>query len=84
MGRMAAGWIIPCIWLFTAAFARLLQQFVSDELLRAPLLFDQLLDGTAGLRSRQERCPQWRTHVQRSASSADLMQALLSQRSAPG
>ncbi len=53
-----------------------LQQFVEDELLRAPLLFDQLVDGT--LESTRKALPEL-TALQRSLVG-DLMQALLSKR----
>lgn len=52
-------------------------QFVDDELLRAPLLFDQLIDGT--LHQLQTGLPAM-SPLQRSAV-ADLMQALPVQRS---
>lgn len=53
-----------------------LQQFVEDELLRAPLLFDQLIDGT--LEYARKGLAQM-TPVQRS-TVGDLMQALMTQR----
>ena len=57
-----------------------MQQFVADELLRAPLLFDQLLDGTLDFarKSLPTMAPHQRPVV------GDLMQALLSQRSRLG
>ena len=57
-----------------------MQQFVADELLRAPLLFDQLLDGTLDFarKSLPTMAPHQRSIV------GDLMQALLSQRSRLG
>ncbi|MBA4176995.1 MAG: hypothetical protein C0505_10620 [Leptothrix sp. (in: Bacteria)] len=57
-----------------------MQQFVDDELLRAPLLFDQLIDGTLDKvrKGLAQMAP-----VQRS-TVGDLMQALLSQRSRLG
>lgn len=57
-----------------------MKQFVADELLRAPLLFDQLLDGT--LDFARKSLPTMAPH-QRSVVG-DLMQALLSQRSRLG
>jgi hypothetical protein len=53
-----------------------MKQFVEDELLRAPLLFDQLLDGT--LDSARKGLAQM-TPIQRS-TVGDLMQALMTQR----
>ena len=57
-----------------------MQQFVADEVLRAPLLFDQLLDGTLDFarKSLPTMAPPQRAIV------GDLMQALLSQRSRLG
>ena len=57
-----------------------MRQFVADELLRAPLLFDQLLDGTLDFarKSLPTMAPLQRSVV------GDLMQALLSQRSRLG
>jgi len=57
-----------------------MQQYVADELLRAPLLFDQLLDGTLDFarKSLATMAPQQRSIF------GDLMQALLSQRSRLG
>jgi len=57
-----------------------MQQYVADELLRAPLLFDQLLDGTLDFvrKSLATMVPHQRSIV------GDLMQALLSQRSRLG
>ena len=57
-----------------------MRQFVADELLRAPLLFDQLLDGTLDFarKSLPTMAPLQRSIV------GDLMQALLSQRSRLG
>ena len=57
-----------------------MRQFVADELLRAPLLFDQLLDGTIDFarKSLPTTPPQQRSIV------GDLVQALLSQRSRLG
>ncbi len=57
-----------------------MRQFVEDELLRAPLLFDQLLDGTldAARKSLPTMAPHQRSII------GDLMQALLSQRSRLG
>lgn len=57
-----------------------MQQYVQDEMLRAPLLFDQLLDGT--LDHARKSLPTMVPH-QRSIVG-DLMQALLSQRSRLG
>lgn len=57
-----------------------MQQFVEDELLRAPLLFDQLVDGT--LDNSRKSLPTMQP-LQRSLLG-DLMQALLSQRSRLG
>lgn len=53
-----------------------LQQFVDDELLRAPLLFDQVVDGTvdATRKALPELAPLERSLV------GDLMQALLAKR----
>ena len=53
-----------------------LQQFVEDELLRAPLLFDQVVDGTmeAARKALPELSPLERSLV------GDLMQALLARR----
>jgi len=53
-----------------------MQQFVEDELLRAPLLFDQLIDGT--LDYARKGLAQM-TPIQRS-TVGDLMQALMTQR----
>ncbi|MDE2081355.1 MAG: DUF1631 family protein [Burkholderiales bacterium] len=56
--------------------SRALNQFVDDELLRAPLLFDQLVDGTIEhARAEMAGMPP----VQRSAI-ADLLESLLAQR----
>ena len=57
-----------------------MRQFVADELLRAPLLFDQLLDGALDFarKSLPTMAPLQRSIV------GDLMQALLSQRSRLG
>lgn len=53
-----------------------MQQYVEDELLRAPLLFDQLIDGT--LEHARKGLAQM-TPLQRS-TIGDLMQALMTQR----
>jgi hypothetical protein len=53
-----------------------LTQYVEDELLRAPLVFDQLIDGT--LDQARKSLPEM-SPLQRSAN-ADLMQALMAQR----
>ncbi|MDO9075604.1 MAG: DUF1631 family protein [Rubrivivax sp.] len=53
-----------------------MQQFVEDELLRAPLLFDQVIDGT--LDYARKGLAQM-TPIQRS-TVGDLMQALITQR----
>ncbi len=55
---------------------RALQQFVDDEMLRAPLLFDQLVEGT--LEHARQSLPAL-APLQRSAMG-DLMQALLAHR----
>lgn len=57
-----------------------MQQFVEDELLRAPLLFDQLVDGT--LENVRKGLAQM-TPFQR-GTVGDLMQALLAQRTRLG
>lgn len=57
-----------------------MQRFVEDELLRAPLLFDQLVDGT--LDHARKGLPGM-SPIQRS-TVGDLMQALLTQRSRLG
>lgn len=57
-----------------------MQQFVEDELLRAPLLFDQLVDGT--LDDMRKGLAQM-TPFQR-GTVGDLMQALLAQRTRLG
>ena len=57
-----------------------MRQYVADELLRAPLLFDQLLDGT--LDFARKSLPTMAPHQR--AIVGDLMQALLSQRSRLG
>lgn len=57
-----------------------MQRFVEDELLRAPLLFDQLIDGTL---DHARKGLAGMTPIQRS-TVGDLMQALLSQRSRLG
>lgn len=57
-----------------------MQQFVEDELLRAPLLFDQLIDGT--LDHARKGLAQM-TPIQRS-TVGDLMQSLMSQRTRLG
>ncbi len=60
--------------------SRALQQFVEDELLRAPLLFDQVVDGT--LEHARNAMPAM-PPAQRSAI-ADLLESLIAQRARLG
>lgn len=57
-----------------------MRRFVADELLRAPLLFDQLLDST--LDSTRKSLPTMTPHQR--ATVGDLMQAMLTQRTRLG
>lgn len=57
-----------------------MQQYVADELLRAPLLFDQLLDGVLDVARKSLAT----TVSAQRAITGDLMQAVLSQRSRLG